>query len=125
MIQVKRAYERNSKTDGTRFLVERLWPRGVTKENLDIQAWVKDVAPSTELRRWFQHDPAKWSDFRRRYFRELEKRPKVWQPLLTQARRGRVTLVYSAHDTEHNNAVALKEFLDQKLRRKGTAPRAA
>ncbi len=125
MIQVKRAYEPNSKNDGVRFLVERLWPRGVKKADLEVEAWIKDVAPSTELRRWFQHDPAKWSEFRRRYFRELEKHPDAWQPLVAQASRGRITLVYSAHDTEHNNAVALKEFLDQKLRRKNTATRAA
>ena len=115
MIQVKRAYEPLSKDDGDRFLVERLWPRGVRKENLQVEAWLKDVAPSTELRKWFQHDPTKWAEFRRRYFRELERHREAWQPLLARAGRGRVTLVYSAHDTEHNNAVALKEFLDQKI----------
>lgn len=125
MIQIKRAYERSSKNDGARFLVERLWPRGVKKENLQIEDWLKEVAPSSELRQWFQHDPAKWSEFRQRYFRELEKRPDSWQPLLTRARRGRVTLVYSAHDTEHNNAVALKDFLGQKIRGKGAVHKAA
>lgn len=125
MIQVKRAYERASKNDGARFLVERLWPRGVKKENLRVQGWLKEVAPSSELRQWFQHDPAKWGKFRRRYFRELEKRPDAWQSLLAQARRGRVTLVYSAHDTEHNNAVALIEFLDRKIRGKGAVHKAA
>lgn len=124
MIQIKRAYERATKNDGARFLVERLWPRGVKKENLQID-WLKEVAPSSELRKWFQHDPAKWGEFRQRYFRELEKHPDGWQPLLTRARRGRVTLVYSAHDTEHNNAVALKEFLDQKIRGKGAVHQAA
>ncbi len=121
MIQVKRAYEAASRDDGARFLVERLWPRGVKKERLQIEAWLKDVAPSTELRQWFQHDPAKWGEFRQRYFRELANRPDAWQPLLARARRGRVTLVYSARDTEHNNAVALKEFLDQKIRIKKAA----
>ncbi len=125
MIQVKRAYEKSSKDDGARFLVERLWPRGIKKENLQIDDWLKDVAPSSELRRWFQHDPAKWNEFRQRYFRELEKHPDAWQALLARARRGRVTLVYSAHDTEHNNAVALKEFLDQKLKGKGALRKAA
>jgi uncharacterized protein YeaO (DUF488 family) len=125
MIQVKRAYEPVSKNDGARFLVERLWPRGVKKENLRVESWLKDVAPSSELRKWFQHDPAKWGEFRHRYFRELEKRPDVWQPLLARARKGRVTLVYSAHDTEHNNAVALKEFLEQKLKGNEVAPKAA
>lgn len=121
MIQVKRAYDTASKSDGARFLVERLWPRGVKKENLQVQDWVKDVAPSSELRKWFQHDPAKWSEFRRRYFRELKRHAGAWQPLLARSRRGRVTLVYSAHDTEHNNAVALKEFLNQELRAKKAA----
>ncbi len=125
MIQIKRAYEKSSQDDGARFLVERLWPRGIKKENLQIDDWLKDVAPSGELRRWFQHDPAKWNEFRQRYFRELEKHPEAWQALRARARRGRVTLVYSAHDTEHNNAVALKEFLDQKLKGKGALRKAA
>ncbi len=121
MIRVKRAYDATSKDDGARFLVERLWPRGVKKEKLQIEAWLKDVAPTAELRQWFQHDPAKWNEFRDRYLRELANNPDAWQPLLVRARRGRVTLVYSAHDTEHNNAVALKEFLDQKIRSKRAA----
>ena len=124
MIQVKRAYDIASKNDGARFLVERLWPRGIKKENLRVEDWLKDVAPSSELRQWFQHDAAKWAEFRHRYFRELERHSDAWQPLLARARRGRVTLVYSAHDTEHNNAVALKAFLDQKLGGKGTTQKA-
>ena len=123
MIQVKRAYDETSKNDGTRFLVERLWPRGVKKEDVKVEAWLKDVAPSTELREWFQHDPSKWAEFRRRYFKELTKCPDAWGPLVARAHRGRITLVYSAHDTEHNNAVALKEFVEQKLR--STRPKAA
>jgi uncharacterized protein YeaO (DUF488 family) len=125
MIQVKRAYEQPSKDDGERFLVERLWPRGVKKESLQLEAWLKDVAPSTELRTWFQHDPRKWDEFRRQYFRELEKGADAWQLLLARARRGRVTLVYSAHDTEHNNAIALKQFLDQKIRSKSAVGKVA
>jgi uncharacterized protein YeaO (DUF488 family) len=125
MIQVKRAYEPASKDDGERFLVERLWPRGVKKEDLQVGAWLKDVAPSSELRQWFQHDPAKWAEFRRRYFRELEKHSDAWQPLLARARRGRVTLVYSSHDTQHNNALALKEFLDRKIKSVSPAGKAA
>lgn len=121
MIRIKRAYEQPSKDDGERFLVERLWPRGVKKENLQVEDWLKGVAPSNVLRQWFQHDPAKWGDFRQRYYRELAKNPEAWQPLLARARRGRVTLVYSAHDTEHNNAVALKDFLDQKIRSRKAA----
>jgi len=125
MIQVKRAYEQSSKDDGERFLVERLWPRGVKKQNLRVEAWLKDVAPSTALRQWFQHDPAKWGEFRRRYFHELEKHSEAWQPLLARARRGRVTLVYSAHDTEHNNVIALKEFLERKIKSMRPAIKAA
>ncbi|HET7752090.1 MAG TPA: DUF488 domain-containing protein [Terriglobales bacterium] len=118
MIQLKRAYEPASKTDGTRYLVERLWPRGVKKELLPVEGWLKDLAPSTELRKWFSHDPARWAEFRRRYFAELKANPQAWEPLLAAARRGRVTLVYSSHDSEHNNAVALKEFLQQRLGKK-------
>ena len=118
MIQLKRAYEPASKTDSTRYLVERLWPRGVKKELLQVEGWLKDVAPSTELRKWFSHDPAKWPEFRRRYFAELKANPHAWEPLLAAARHGRVTLVYSSHDSEHNNAVALKEFLQQRLGKK-------
>ena len=125
MIQIKRAYEAPIRNDGARFLVERLWPRGVRKDNLKVEDWLKEVAPTTELRQWFQHDPAKWAEFRRRYFRQLEDHPQAWQPLVARARRGRVTLVYSAHDIEHNNAVALKEFLDRKLGNKGARPKAA
>jgi uncharacterized protein YeaO (DUF488 family) len=125
MIQVKRAYEEASKDDGERFLVERLWPRGVKKQNLRVEAWLKDVAPSTKLRQWFQHDTAKWAEFRRRYFHELETHPEPWRPLLARARRGRVTLVYSAHDTEHNNAIALKEFLEHKIKSMRPASKAA
>jgi len=116
MIQIKRAYEPASKTDGARFLVERLWPRGIKKEALPLDDWLKDVAPSTELRQWFHHDPAKWQQFRKRYSRELDENPGPWERLLGRARRGRVTLVYSSHDEEHNNAVALKEFLEQKIK---------
>jgi uncharacterized protein YeaO (DUF488 family) len=116
MIQIKRVYEPASKTDGARFLVERLWPRGIKKEALSLDAWLKDVAPSTELRQWFQHDPAKWQEFRKRYSRELEDNPEAWERLLSRGRRGRVTLVYSSHDEEHNNAVALKTFLEQKMK---------
>ncbi len=115
MIQIKRAYEAARKEDGARFLVERLWPRGIRKENLAVEDWLKGVAPSADLRRWFDHDPEKWSEFRRRYFLELDQHPAAWAPILACARHDRVTLVYSAHDTEHNNAIALKEFLERKL----------
>ncbi len=123
MIKLERAYDSESATGGARFLVERLWPRGVKKTSLKIESWLKDVAPSTELRKWFSHDPAKWDEFRRRYFEELKANPDAWQPLLQAARRGTVTLVYSSHDTEHNNAVALEEFLKGHLRKKTSEPK--
>jgi uncharacterized protein YeaO (DUF488 family) len=117
MITLKRAYDPVSRTDGRRFLVERLWPRGVSKAKLRVDAWLREVGPSTELRTWFSHDPDKWSEFRTRYFRELNSRPEAWQPIASAARRGRITLVYSSHDTQHNNAIALQEYLRTKMRR--------
>jgi uncharacterized protein YeaO (DUF488 family) len=117
MIRLKRAYDALSRTDGTRFLVERLWPRGVSKARLRLDAWLKEVGPSTALRKWFSHDPEKWHEFRRRYFRELDSRPEAWEPIVSAARRGTVTLVFSSHDTEHNNAVALREYVQAKSRR--------
>ncbi|HKS97616.1 MAG TPA: DUF488 domain-containing protein [Terriglobia bacterium] len=117
MLQLKRAYEPTAPSDGTRYLVERLWPRGMKKEALRLDAWLKDVAPSDALRRWFSHDPAKWTEFRRRYTAELDASTAAWQPILAAARRGTVTLVYSAHDTEHNNAVVLREYLEARLKR--------
>lgn len=120
MIELKRAYDPAGSADGTRLLVERLWPRGVKKSALKIDNWLKDVAPSTELRKWFNHDPAKWAEFRRRYFDELAANPESWQPILHAARHGRVTFIYSSRDAEHNNAVALKEFLQSHLIRKTT-----
>jgi uncharacterized protein YeaO (DUF488 family) len=115
MIRLKRAYEAANSDDGERFLVDRLWPRGVKKEDLHIEAWLRDVAPSTELRKWFGHDPAKWDAFQRRYTSELESNRAAWQPILDAARHGTITLVYGAKDTEHNDAVVLKNFLNQKL----------
>src|SRR4051794_35835668 len=118
MINLKRAYDEANSTDGSRYLVERLWPRGVKKVSLKIDAWLKTVAPSTELRQWFNHEIPKWSEFRRRYFTELNAHPEAWQPLVEAARRGTVTLIYSSHDTDHNNAVALKEFVEKKIKGK-------
>ncbi len=112
MLALKRAYEKTGPQDGKRFLVDRLWPRGVKKTDLGIDGWLKDVAPSDALRRWFGHDPERWATFRRRYFAELDAHPEACEPIRAAARQGRVTLVYSAHDTEHNNAVALKEYLE-------------
>src|SRR5512135_687127 len=103
MIQTKRVYEPASPHDGTRYLVERLWPRGMKKEALKMDGWLKEVAPSDELRRWFSHDPAKWAEFQRRYNAELNRQREAWTPIVQAARRGRVTLLYSARDEEHNN----------------------
>jgi uncharacterized protein YeaO (DUF488 family) len=116
MVQTKRVYEPPGTNDGLRILVDYLWPRGLKKEEVKVNAWTKAVAPSTELRQWFGHDPAKWKQFERRYFSELEQKPEVWKPLLDAARTGPVTLVFSARDEEHNNAVALKKFLERRLR---------
>ena len=125
MIRLKRAYDAMSRTDGTRFLVERLWPRGISKATLQLDAWLKEVGPSTALRKWFNHDPEKWHEFRQRYFRELDSRPEAWEPIVSAARRGTVTLVYSSHDTEHNNAVALQEYVQAKSRRPPRSTHAA
>jgi uncharacterized protein YeaO (DUF488 family) len=114
MIDVERVYGHTASDGGKRFLVERLWPRGIKKESLEMDAWLKDVAPSPALRQWYQHDVAKWTEFQRRYRAELDAHPDAWQPILHAARRGKVTLLYSARDTEHNSAMVLKEYLDRK-----------
>jgi uncharacterized protein YeaO (DUF488 family) len=116
MIQIKRVYDPSAKDDGARFLVERLWPRGMKKDALQMDAWCKDVAPSGDLRRWFNHDPAKWKEFQRRYWGELSHHPGSWQPLFDAAKQGNITLLYSARDTEHNSARALKSYLEERLR---------
>ena len=115
MIQVKRAYKAADSKDGTRYLIDALWPRGMKKDALNIAGWLKEVAPSKELRQWFAHDPARWNEFKRRYFAELRKRPASWRPLLEAAGSGKVTLVFGARDAEHNNAVALKQFLEERV----------
>ena len=116
MIQIKRAYDTPELADGARLLVDRLWPRGVKKEQLLLNEWYRDAAPSNELRKWFGHDPAKWEEFKRRYFLELDQKPEVWRRLVEAARAGNTTLLYAAQDREHNNAVALKAYLETKLR---------
>lgn len=122
MIKLKRVYEKEAPDDGARFLIERLWPRGVKKSSLHLDGWLKEAGPSTELRKWFSHDPAKWSEFRREYFAELDHAPEAWSEIRTAARRGTVTLLYSSHDTEHNNAVALKEYVERKMRTRSSGP---
>lgn len=111
MIKLKRAYDPASRDDGVRYLVERLWPRGIKKTELQLDGWLKDAAPSPELRKWFGHDPEKWRRFRQRYFTELKAHEESLEPLVKAARRGPVTLVFSSHDTEHNAAVALRDYL--------------
>lgn len=111
MIRLKRTYDAPARADGRRILVERLWPRGMKKEALAAHAWMKEVAPSTQLRKWFGHRPERWQEFRRRYRAELNANPAAWKPILEAARTGTVTLLYSAHDTVHNGAVVLREYL--------------
>jgi len=118
MIEVKRVYDPPSSADGARFLVDRLWPRGLSKASLKLDAWLKDVAPTNDLRHWYSHDPAKWDEFRRRYFADLDRNPESWAPLLAAARKGRITLLFSSREPKLNNAVALKQYLDSKLKTK-------
>lgn len=112
-IKVKRVYEKRDKGDGKRILVDRLWPRGLTKEKADIDIWLKEIAPSTELRKWFGHDPGKWEEFQKRYHHELRSNGEQVKLLKEQAKKGGVTLVYAAKDEEHNEALVLKEWLSK------------
>jgi uncharacterized protein YeaO (DUF488 family) len=110
-ILIKRAYDPPAGGDGFRVLIDRVWPRGVTKDALKLDEWLKDLAPSTELRKWFGHDPEKWTEFKTRYFRELDAHAEHVKSLKHRAAQGTVTLVFGARDTQHNNAVALREYL--------------
>jgi len=118
MIRLKRAYEAASREDGLRVLVERLWPRGLTKEKAAIDLWLKEIAPSPGLRVWFGHDPSRWEGFKTRYWKELEKNREAVGPLREKVGKGTVTFVYAARDEEHNGALALKMFLEDKFSRK-------
>ena len=113
-VKIKRAYETADEHDGTRILVDRLWPRGLTKAKAKIDLWLKDIAPSTELRKWFAHDPAKWTEFKTRYSDELKKNSEPLSLLKQEAAKGPVTLIYAAHDEEHNEAVILQKLLSRK-----------
>ena len=115
MIRLKRAYDEPSKQDGLRILVERLWPRGVSKEKAAVDLWLKDLAPSTELRKWYGHDPEKWDEFRKRYWLELGEKGDLLTLLKHRTTEGNVTFVFAASDEERNSAVALKEYLEEKL----------
>jgi uncharacterized protein YeaO (DUF488 family) len=115
-IRVMRIYDAPKEDRQTaRFLVDRLWPRGIRKDSVHVAGWVKEAAPSAELRKWFQHDRKKWPEVRRRYCAELEEHPEAWAPLLEAARSHEIVLLFGARDVEHNNAVALKEFLEKQL----------
>jgi len=116
MIQVRRAYDAPAEADGRRFLVDRLWPRGVKREDLKIEDWLRDIAPSSDLRKWFGHDPNRWQEFEKRYLAELDEKADALAPLRQAALEGDVTLVYGAKDTEHNNAVVLKAYLESAVR---------
>lgn len=119
MIRLKRVYEEPSPEDGARILVERLWPRGLTKERAAVDLWLKEVAPSPELRKWFSHDPAKWEQFQQRYWKELDARPEVVAELRSRLKHGPTTFVYAARDEEYNAAVALKSYLERTRSSKG------
>jgi uncharacterized protein YeaO (DUF488 family) len=114
-VSIKRAYEPAEPADGARFLVDRLWPRGISKVKLGLAGWLKEVAPSTELRQQYCHDPKLYPEFRRRYRAELEREPAALAPLLRAARAGKVTLVFAARDPPHSNAAVLSEFLEERL----------
>lgn len=120
---MKRVYEPPSRSDGQRILVDRLWPRGLSKKDAAVDEWMKDLAPSTELRRWFGHDPAKWPEFQRRYRRELRAHADLVRDLAARASRGTVTLVYGARDEEHNDAVVLARVLRARIGRATAAAR--
>jgi uncharacterized protein YeaO (DUF488 family) len=113
-VAIKRVYEPVSATDGYRILVDRLWPRGLSKDHAAVDLWLKDIAPSTELRRWFGHDPGKWSEFRRKYSAELATHAEDVAQIRKLAKRRRVTLVYGARETEHNDAVVLLGYLESR-----------
>jgi uncharacterized protein YeaO (DUF488 family) len=120
-IQTKRVYDPREKGDGIRVLVDRLWPRGMTKENLHADQWLKDIAPSDDLRKWFSHDPSRWSEFKKRYCAELDEKPQLIQQLVDRAATGMLTLLFSARDTACNQAVALKEYLMVKHKKTGAS----
>ncbi len=117
MIRIKRVFDPPAPEDGLRFLVDRLHPRGVKKDALHIEAWLKDVAPSGALRKWFAHDASRWDEFCQRYFAELDSNLEAWHPLLEAARKGNIILLFLARDLEHNNAVSLKMYLEKYLKR--------
>ncbi len=113
MLRIKRIYDPPLPGDGKRILIDRLWARGIKKEDARVDEWIKDISPSTELRKWFGHDPAKWGEFKKRYLSELRDKKEILDRIKNEAKGKTVTLIYSARDQEHNNAVAMKEFLQK------------
>ncbi len=115
MLKTKRVYEPPSPEDGKRILIDRLWPRGIKKESAAIDDWIKDLAPNSDLRKWFNHEPEKWSEFRKRFFRELDTRDRQVEAIMKLARKGTVTLVYGSREERYNNAIALKEYIEGRM----------
>lgn len=118
VIAIKRIYEKPSTEDGHRILVDRIWPRGISKETAQIDEWLKDIAPSNELRKWFNHDPHKWDEFKTRYFTELNDKKKQLENIHSTAKQHHITFVYSAKNEEFNNAVALKEYIEKQMKQR-------
>ena len=117
MIRIQRVYDPPEKANTVRFLVDRMWPRGIKKEGLSIDGWTRDAAPSSVLRKWFNHDPVKWKVFQKLYRAELDSNPDGWKPILIAAKKDDVTLLFSSRETEHNNAVVLKKYLEDNIRK--------
>ena len=115
MLKIKRVYDPPSPNDGKRILIDRLWPRGLKKEDAKVDDWIKEVAPSTELRTWYGHDPKKWSEFKRRFFSELQRRQDLVEGIVSASRKGTVTLLFGSREERFNNAVALKEFVEARM----------
>ena len=120
MIKIKRVYGPPSSADGKRILIDRLWPRGLKKEEVRIDEWMKDIAPSGELRKWFGHDPEKWGEFKKRFFTELKDKKDLVDKLVSMARKGRVTLLFGSKEERFNNAVALREYIETRMKDTGS-----
>jgi uncharacterized protein YeaO (DUF488 family) len=116
MMRIKRVYDEPEESDGFRILVDRLWPRGLSKEKAKIDLWLKDIAPSNELRKWYEHDPEKWPEFKKRYYNELNGKKELVDSIIKKTRKGTVTLLYQTRETRLNNAAALKEYIETRLK---------
>jgi uncharacterized protein YeaO (DUF488 family) len=116
MIRIKRIYETPARDDGFRILVDRLWPRGLSKDKAKVDLWLKDIAPSNDLRKWYAHDPKKWVEFKKKYFKELDNRKELVHQILKRVKEGMVTLLFGSKEEKFNNAVALKEYIETKAK---------